>query len=349
MPVWQSLLFNHIIPSIFNAAVMLLLVLVIFKVFRIKNPATRFFFLFLPMVKAFVVLLDNPLETQILQTNKTFQIGARMPDPLNLITSPVMDVGELIYDGSALLMIFLLAAAVIFSIIAARWLQLFRFRNRFKYEETLSRDEYPEVYKILDTLVPKLKVAYPRVVVSNIYQYVPFSVGYRLPIMVVSRELLAEFPREQLEIMLAHELAHMLRKDNLTGWLALILRDIMFFNPIVRLVYSMIEAEKEKTCDRIALDITNAVPHTAANILVDVALFYKQISPTQQQAYPVLAKALLKRQSRVEHRIASMAQTIRKRKPSFLRTSLKTILFAILVYLQITLTLNINGTHIFMR
>lgn len=60
MPAWQSLLFNHIIPSIFDAAVMLLLVLAILFVFRVKNPATRFLFLLLPLIRPFIILLDNP-------------------------------------------------------------------------------------------------------------------------------------------------------------------------------------------------------------------------------------------------------------------------------------------------
>jgi beta-lactamase regulating signal transducer with metallopeptidase domain len=328
---------------------MLLLVLVIFFVFRVKNPATRFLFLLLPLIKPFIILLDNPSEMRLAQADKTVQIAARLPDPLNLFKAPILEAADFIYDGSTLVIIFLMTAALVFAVIATRWLQLYLFLNGFKNKEALSRTAYPHVYEILDTLVPKLGVAYPRVIVSNNYQFVPFSVGYRMPIVVVSEELLASFPSKQLEIMLAHELAHMLRKDNLTGWLALILRDIMFFNPIVRLVYNKIEDEKEKTCDKIALDVTGASSNIAANMLIDVALFYQTVSIAHPQAYPALAKGLIKRQSRVEHRINSITRAMHDKKSFFARTSLSIIIFVLLLYFQIGFHLDISDYHIFLR
>ncbi|MDP2211669.1 MAG: M56 family metallopeptidase [Candidatus Aquicultor sp.] len=349
MPVWQSLLFNHIIPSIFDAAVMLLLVLIAFTIFRVKNPATRFVFLFLPMLKSFLILLDNPSQVQLLQSEKALQKVLRFPDPLNLITSPLNEVAEFSYSSDAVVLVLLVAGVSVLAVIAARWLQLFLFFNNFSREESLSRSEYPQVYDILDKLVPALGVSYPRVVISNIYQFVPFSVGYRVPIVVISKEFLAEFPDEQLEIMLAHELAHMRRKDYLTSWLTLMLRDLMFINPIIHYIYNKLEDEKEKACDKLALNVTNAAPKTAANMLLDVALFYSKQPVLQHQTYPMLAKGLLLRQSKLEHRINSVKQSQRMKKSSYLRTLLRTTLFVLLVYVQIGVIVNIGGHNIFLR
>ncbi|MDI6815773.1 MAG: M56 family metallopeptidase [Actinomycetota bacterium] len=349
MPVWQALLFNHIMPSIFNAAITLLLVLVIFKVFRVKNPATRFMFLFLPIVKPFLILFDNPSQVQLLQSEKAFQKILRFPDPLNLITSPLNEVAEFSYSSNAVVLVLLVMGVSVLAIIAARWLQLFLFFNHFKHEKPLNRAEYPQIYEILDRLVPVLGVAYPRVVYSKKFQFVPFSVGYRVPIVAISKEFLAEFPEEQLEIMLAHELAHMRRKDYLTSWLALMLRDLMFINPVIHYIYSKLEDEKEKACDRLALNVTNAAPETAANMLVDVALFYRKQPALQHQTYPALAKGLLMRQSKLEHRINSVKQPQRMKKSSYLRTLLRTALFVLLVYVQIGVIVNIGGHNIFLR
>jgi len=349
VPVWQSLLFNHIMPSIFNAAVTLLLVVAIFKVFRVKDPATRFMFLFLPLIKPFIILLENPSGMRLESTDMTVHLMGRLPDPLNLISSPIKEFAEFTYDHSATMIALLIAVIAIFIVITTRWLQLFLFLNGFKHKKSLSKSECPQVYEILDDLVPRLNVAYPKVVVAKNFHLVPFSVGYKEPIIVLSKELLAEFPRKQLEIMLAHELAHMLRKDNLTGWPALILRDIMFFNPFVRLAYNKLEHEKENTCDRIALDITGATPHTGANMLLDVALFYQKVSLNQNQAYPALAKGLLRRRSMLENRITSMARIAQESKPSIVRTSLKTIIFTLLLYLQIGFVVSINEYQMYLR
>lgn len=349
MPVWQSLLFNHIIPSIFNAAITLLLVLVIFKVFRVTNPATRFLFLLLPLIKPFIILLDSPSGMRLSSSDKTVQLLGRLPDPLNLISSPLKEFAEFTYDHSAMMTALLVTAIAVFAAITARWLQLFLFFNSFRHEKSLSKSEYPQVYEILDELVPKLNVVYPNIVVAKDFHLVPFSVGYKQPIIVLSKDLLAEFPRKQLEIMLAHELAHTLRRDNLTGWMALILRDIMFFNPVARLVYNKLENEKENACDRIALNITGATPHTGANMLLDVALFYQKVSISQNRAYPALAKGLLKRRSMVESRITSITRTTQERKPSKVRTFLKTIIFTLLLYLQIGFVVSINEYQMYLR
>jgi len=349
VPIWQSLLYNHILPSTFDAAASLLLVLAIFKIFRIKDPATRFLFLFLPLLKPFIVLIDNASSMPQRESASAYHIGIRMPDPLGLIAAPFKEFGELVYDQSAVVMAILIAIIVISFLLVARWAQLFLFLNAFKKEETLSRIAYPHVYEILDGLVTKFDVKYPRLVITNKSQYVPFSIGYKMPIIVLSKDLIETFSKEQLEIMLAHELAHIGRRDTFTGWLSLILRDIMFFNPLIRPIYRMLEEEKEKACDRIALEKTGVSPKEIANTLIDVALFHKTTQPYQKPLYPALTKGLLFNKSTIERRVKSITGTVKKKKSSRVRTSLKIFLFVFLLYIQPGLMININGQILFLR
>jgi len=348
--LWESLLLNHILPSIFDAAASLLFVLLIFKVFRVKNPATRFMFLFLPLFKAFIVFIDSTSTTAHVPKNKFLMIGFRMPDPFGFFTLPRNELYTMTYDHSALVIATEAVVAIILILLAARWVQLFLFFEGFRKAEQVDETEYPQLYASLRNLTGKLSSSPPKLVFSNIYQFVPFSVGYRAPIIVLSRDLVDSFPEEQLEIMLAHELAHIKRKDSFTGWLALILRDVMFFNPLIRLSYRTLEEEKEKVCDRIALEKTGVSPKVIANTLIDVALFHKDAGPNRKRPLPTTVESFAYRHSALEKRIEFITSPMPPSVyPSAIRTSLKTFLFVLLIYIQPVIGLKISQYTLFLR
>ena len=321
MPLLQSLLLDKIIPSILQAAVTLLIVLATLKIFRIKNPATRFIFLFLPLVKALIDFIEGGSWHPHLDLKKYFWLSARLDDPLGVFKAPStskhLDLpGTFTIKYSIIELGVRIAVISIILVLATRWVQLFLFLNSFKKEDRLSKDEYPQIYAILDRLVGKFKVKRPELVLTKKYQFVPFSIGYKSPIIVLSKDLIDNFPKEQLEIMLAHELAHIRRYDNLTSWASLILRDLLFFNPMSYPVYRMIEEEKEKASDRIALEKTGLSAKAIANTLLDVAIFRKKVESAQKVTYPALSKGFmhrfLYRKSALERRVNS----ITKQKPS---------------------------------
>ncbi len=321
MPLLQSLLLDKIIPSILQAAVTLLIVLAILKIFRIKNPATRFIFLFLPLVKALIDFIEGGSWHPHVNFQKHFWLSARFDDPLGVLKAPRIPThfelpGTFTLKYSIIELGFRLAVISIILVLVARWVQLFLFLNSLKKEERLSKDKYPQIYAILDELVGKFKVRQPELVITKKYQFVPFSVGYRVPIIVLTKDLIDNFSKEQLEIMLAHELAHIRRHDNFTSWASLILRDLLFFNPMSYPIYRMIEEEKEKACDRIALEKTGLSAKAIANTLLDVAIFRKKVESAQKVTYPALSKGFLHRflyrKSALERRVNSIA----KQKPS---------------------------------
>jgi beta-lactamase regulating signal transducer with metallopeptidase domain len=176
---------------------------------------------------------------------------------------------------------------------------------------------------------------------------VPFSFGQKNPVIVLSEALIDTFPREQLEIMLAHELAHLKRNDSRAGWIALALRDILFFNPFSHLTYHMIEEEKERACDRIALEATRRKPAEVAHTLVDVALFYQSFQMPKGVLYPVPTKGFLYRESFLTRRIKLINTPFVTKDPSKRRKTLKYLLFFLLLYVQIGFVWH-NGNNLIM-
>ena len=66
----------------------------------------------------------------------------------------------------------------------------------------------------------------------------------------------AGLPRDQVEALLAHELAHILRKDYLVNILQSIVDILFFYHPGVRWISSQVRAEREHCCDDIAVSLS---------------------------------------------------------------------------------------------
>jgi beta-lactamase regulating signal transducer with metallopeptidase domain len=334
---FQSLLFNQGIQSILDAGAMLLLVFFLLTIFRVKNPATRFFFLFVPLLKPFIVMLD-PFTMSTTHLNHGFyQRSIRFPDPLNLIVLPVKETKALAYDTSLFALLTGIALLIVLLFLVVRWMQLFLFFDKFKQSPELSKTKYPRVYEMLGELANTIGVAQPKLVVVDMCEFAPFSVGHKRPTIVLSQEMLNTFPDEQLKIMLAHELGHVKRNDNLTGWIGLILRDCLYFNPIAHFVYKLLEREKEKACDAIALAATGSTPQAVANTLIDVGLFYQKAGMATTSLNPALTRGFLYKKSLLEQRVKYITGRVVAKQSKLLAKILKGFAFFLLVYLQLTI------------
>ncbi|HLB11666.1 MAG TPA: M56 family metallopeptidase [Dehalococcoidia bacterium] len=91
--------------------------------------------------------------------------------------------------------------------------------------------------------------------------------GLRRPYLLVSRGLLESLDDEHLEGVVAHELAHFLRRDQFLNLGLLALRSFFFFNPFVHLLCRGISHEQELACDALAIRLGQR-PITYAESLV---------------------------------------------------------------------------------
>ncbi len=76
-----------------------------------------------------------------------------------------------------------------------------------------------------------------------------------------------------LEAILAHELCHVRRRDNLTAALHMLVEAVFWFHPLAWWVGTRLEAERERACDEAALQICDQ-PHTYAESILKVCEFY---------------------------------------------------------------------------
>ncbi|MDP3062559.1 MAG: M56 family metallopeptidase [Chloroflexota bacterium] len=99
---------------------------------------------------------------------------------------------------------------------------------------------------------------------------VAYTAGLRNQRMVISTGLVDTLDDEEMETVLAHELAHRLRYDNRTGWAILGLGTLMLYNPLALLELRLIAQERERACDDVAAQTTGK-PLALASALLKVA------------------------------------------------------------------------------
>lgn len=77
----------------------------------------------------------------------------------------------------------------------------------------------------------------------------PITFGYIKPIILFPIGLCTKLSISQIEGLLIHEMAHIIRKDYLFNFLQGLVETFLFFNPFVWLLNQEIRSEREKCCD----------------------------------------------------------------------------------------------------
>lgn len=106
-----------------------------------------------------------------------------------------------------------------------------------------------------------------------------FASGTKQHTIIISSGLIASFGREHLESAIAHELAHIARRSNALNWAIFLVRSLMFFNPIVLIVFRRIVQDDEHICDDVTVSLTGK-PRVLAAILNYFHASYADLQPS---------------------------------------------------------------------
>jgi beta-lactamase regulating signal transducer with metallopeptidase domain len=129
----------------------------------------------------------------------------------------------------------------------------------------------PTLDKIMFALQGRLKLS--KNVVLNLSEVIrgPLTVGWLKPIILLPVAVVNGLSLSQLELIIAHELAHIKRNDYLVNILQSLAEALLFFNPFVWLISGKIRAEREHCCDDIALELCGGDRVALVKTLVAVA------------------------------------------------------------------------------
>ncbi len=269
-------LINNVVSSIFSSAMALFAILGCLKLFRVENPRLRYFLLFAPLLKGILVLQDTPIVSGF-RPSTPIALLVRLPDPLGLISSPIIpDVESVSISGDLSAVILTALLAAFGGVLAARWIQLLSFRKKLASGPEVTERSDPRLVRRIRELAERIGVLPPKLVMTDPWNPVPCTIGVIRPTIVVSKDLISGFSQRSLDAILAHELAHVKRFDSITRWLAVVLRDIQFFNPAARLAYRHLEMEREVACDLMAAKAIGAPPQFMADVVMEVVVFIRR-------------------------------------------------------------------------
>ncbi len=83
----------------------------------------------------------------------------------------------------------------------------------------------------------------------------PLVIGAFKPLILLPASLLCQLPPDQLESLLAHELAHILRQDYLINLLQCAIETLLFYHPAVWWISAQTRVQREYCCDDIAVSM----------------------------------------------------------------------------------------------
>ena len=130
------------------------------------------------------------------------------------------------------------------------WTQLQRLRRRMVKPVDASR------LAKLDELAERLGIKRAVQLTESALVQIPTVVGWLHPVILLPASALTGLGAEQLEAILAHELAHIRRHDYLINMLQTIVETLGFYHPAVWWVSHRIRAERENCCDDLAVGIS---------------------------------------------------------------------------------------------
>ena len=84
----------------------------------------------------------------------------------------------------------------------------------------------------------------------------PVVIGWLRPVVLLPVAAMAGLTPEQVQAILAHELAHVRRHDAAVNLLQAVAETLLFYHPAVWWVSSRIRTEREHCCDDVALDVS---------------------------------------------------------------------------------------------
>ena len=104
-------------------------------------------------------------------------------------------------------------------------------------------------------LVKTLAVRRPVRLLQSVWIEVPTVIGHFKPVILVPASALTRMSPDQLELLLAHELAHIRRHDYLINTLQTLIEIVLFYHPAVWWVSRRVREEREHCCDDLAVSI----------------------------------------------------------------------------------------------
>jgi beta-lactamase regulating signal transducer with metallopeptidase domain len=129
------------------------------------------------------------------------------------------------------------------------WLSARRLRT------TGTRSTAESLQQTLSRLATRMRVSRPVQLLESMLVEVPAVIGWLRPVILVPASALTGLTAQQLEVLLAHELAHVRRYDYVVNLVQCAIETLLFYHPAVWWVSRRVREERENCCDDLVVEL----------------------------------------------------------------------------------------------
>src|SRR5688572_9028659 len=140
----------------------------------------------------------------------------------------------------------------------------------------------------------RLHIRRPITLLESTLVEVPTVLGFLKPVVLLPASVIGGLTPQQLEAILAHELAHIRRHDYLVNLLQTLVETVLFYHPAVWWVSRRIRVERENCCDDLAVSLCGD-PVAYATALADLEALRSGPVPDHDIAMAATGGSLLER------------------------------------------------------
>ncbi|GAB2768929.1 Zn-dependent protease with chaperone function [Hymenobacter luteus] len=146
----------------------------------------------------------------------------------------------------------------------------------------------PEWQERLQQLAARTGLQQPIELLESALVRVPVVVGHLRPVILLPLGTVMGLSTTYLEAILAHELAHVQRRDYLMNLLQSVAETLFFYHPAVWFITACLRTERENCCDDAATALVGGNPLTVARALAALAELSVAPEPVNQFALSAL-------------------------------------------------------------
>ena len=136
-------------------------------------------------------------------------------------------------------------------ILGAKFTGAYIYANRFRKRGIM---DLPDIWAVrIEKIAEKINLKTRIKAIQSYVAKIPLVTGWLKPVVILPASILSGIPAEQVEAIIAHELAHIKRNDYLVNIFQSFTEIIMFYNPSVWWISEIIRRERENCCDDIVI------------------------------------------------------------------------------------------------
>ena len=278
-----------VIHSLWQATLIAFVLGILQIVLRKRSARVRYvvsnislFMVFLLSVATFCYHYDfskEPSQLRLIPTEitTTSQAQTDISNPKSDVATPLSIQGFKAYfnQNIALIVTFWLLGVAIFLLKLMGGISyIYYLKNRMNFPA----DEYWT--EMLARLSEKAGMKQGIEIVESALVRTPMVIGHLKPLILFPMGVINRLAPEEVEAILAHELAHVMRKDFIFNILQSIVEALFYFHPAVWWMSSQVRNERESACDDFAISLIDNKMNYARALVAIQEMAYFPLTPS---------------------------------------------------------------------